>query len=364
MARSLAFWLENARSKENENTEEENIEIELHFNYWSLKKVKINCLDIGVRLCNIGEFDSINFYLPFDYNNLQYQPGLGKTVCTSDGLISAIFNCFEREIKPDHRLGFFDIDFSQSKKERPIRFFTQLLPESEDSSGGVQITEESDQDNKGCILKFPSSLFNFDKSRDGYFRFRIVLSDEDEKSISIKDEPDWALITNHFEKSEIIDFRVNETRNLPDKVKRFITDKSYLKKIHFFLIRDTRSEYKMSHAAYFRCRLLESDLWDRYLNINEKNKNKKQMLIYHWKVDNNEGIDHFSAFAKFSGRRIAWWQALFIILVILILGVCSGLLANYFWKKIENNVACHELTNETLFNIPKENESLFFVSIA
>lgn len=332
MARSLAFWLEKDRSKDNENNEAEDTRVELHFNYWSLKEENINYLDIGVRLSSVGEFDSINFFLPFDSNNLKYEPELGKTICENAGLISAIFNCPERNIKPDHNLGFYDIDFSRSKNEQPIRFFTQLLPESPDSPGGVTKTSESDKENKGCILKFPKTLFEFDENRDGYFRFRIRLNNEDEKSISTINKPTWSTITNYFEVSEIIDFRVNESRNLPDKVKRNLRDSNYLKKIHFFLIRDTRSEYKMSHFLYHRCRLLESDLWDKYLGINDQNvnksNNKKQMLIYHWKNDDDNGIDHFSAFAKFSERKIECKQILIVVLIIISLGTVSGLFAN------------------------------------
>lgn len=358
MARSLAFWLEKDRSKDNENIEAENTKVELHFNFWSLKKDKINCLDIGVRLSSIGEFDSINFFLPFDSNNLNYEPGLGKTVCENAGLISAIFNCPERKIEPDHNLGFYDIDFSRNKNERPIRFFTQLLLESSDSPGGVTKTSESDKENKGCILKFPRTLFKFDENRDGYFRFRIRLNDEDEKSISTINKPTWSTVTNYFEVSEIIDFRVNESRNLPDKVKKNLTDSSYLKKIHFFLIRDTRSEYKMSHSLYDRCRLLESDLWDKYLGINDQNgnkhksNNKKQMLIYHWKNFNDIGIDHFSAFAKFSERRIRLPQILIVLALIMSLGTISGLMANNMPALIEClSSSSHTRDNLSAFTI-------------
>ncbi|SFM58739.1 hypothetical protein [Nitrosomonas communis] len=357
MARSLAFWLENFCPTDNEN---EKTEAELHFNYWSLKEEKINYLDIGVRLSKIGQFDSINFYLPFDFNSLKYEPELGKTVCTSDGLISAIFNCPESNIKPNRENGFYDIDFSLSKKEQPIRFFTRLLAENDNSPGGVKITPQDEKD-KGCILKFPRNLFVFDDNRDGYFRFRIGLSNEDEKSITTIDKPNWSIVTNHFVESEIIDFRVNESRNLPDKVKIFLTDKRYLKKIHFFLIRDMYSEYKMSHAAYFRCRILESDLWGKYLFINgneqtqkQKQKQKqKQMLIYHWKGQNNEGIDHFSAFAKFSGRKIHFKQITLVLLFILVLGVLSGLLSNYIWKKLETHVVSSEQTHDSSLDVQK-----------
>lgn len=331
MARSLAFWLENAHSKINDNNEVKTNKVELHFNFWSLKKDGINYLDIGVRLIDVGEFDSINFFLPFDSYNLQYQPELGKIICENSGIISAIFNHPERRIETDHRLGYYDIDFSPSKNEQPIRFFTQIQHENADSHDGVKISPESDKENKGCIIKFPRALFKLDCNRDGYFRFRIRLSEEDEKSISTINLPSWSTITNYFEESEIIDFRVNESRNLPEKVKRNLINSSYLKKIHFFLIRDTRSEYKMSHSFYNRCRLLEFELWDKYLKINEKkeNKNKKQMLIYHWKEFNDNGIDHFSAFAKFSERKIGIKQIIAVVSIIICLGTLSGLLANF-----------------------------------
>jgi hypothetical protein len=344
VARSLAFWLENLCSNNIESAQIKKNQVELHFNFWSLKKDKISYLDIGVRVSNVCKFGSINFYLPFDSDRLRYVPQLGKTVCENTNLISAIFNCPDIFIQPNSNQGFYDIDFTSRRNERPIRFYTQLLVATENSPGGVQISPQSDNENKGCNLKFPSNLFTLDPERDLYFRFRINLNDEDEKSISTIYEPTWSSFTNYFEVSEIIDFRVNESRNLPDKVKSNLTDSSYLRKIHFFLIRDTLSEYKMSHSIYNRCRLLESDLWDKYLGVNDQNgsnqvnNNKKQMLIYHWKEikkDDDNGIDHFSAFAKFSDRTISGRQVLIVVVIIIFFGTLSGLLANNLPNLIE-----------------------------
>ena len=61
--------------------------------------------------------------------------------------------------------------------------------------------------------------------------------------------------------------KVNEIRNLPKEIRNNITNKSYINKIHLFLIRDGKSEFKMAHDSYKRCRILESELWDKYLDL-------------------------------------------------------------------------------------------------
>jgi hypothetical protein len=339
-----------------------NTEVELHFNYWSLKekrkwysplrllpenKGKIRYLDIGVRITNASDSESVNFYLPFEITSMVYRHELGEKICKNNELISAVFNCPIESISPQRSTAYCDIDFSQKKDERPIRFFTQL----EVSSKGVKIEPiTTEKRHKGCVITFPKSIFEHTEGRDSYFRFRIELSQSDEKSILNVDKPFFRAVTNDHEVSEIVDFRINETRNLPVEVSKQLTSSASLKKIHFFLIRDSRSEHKMSDANYKRCRILENDLWGEYLELDPERKARKfddPMLIYHWVSSDKNGIDHFATFSKFSSKPIRWPQMWAVIFVSLLTGFAASFFTNYVWQFVDNSVG-YDDNNESV----------------
>lgn len=357
MARSLAFWVENPSQVEKEVTETNrdgksvkekesfNTDVELHFNYWSLKEGSVNYLDVGVRLSKVGRFDSLNFYFPFDFDSLTYQPQLGVKICNDHELISAVFNSPVIKSQPNGATGVFDITLSDREEQPLLRFITQLQAAKKDSPGGVVIEAQNDDEKgNGCTLRFPENLFSFKDGVDGYFRFRIVLSKSDKKNISSVHKPRGALLTNHFEKSEIVDFRINESRNIPEKIRKKLSGESHIHKVHFFLIRDASSEYKMGNSKYDRCRLLEEDLWNKYLDIDSV-KGQDQMLIYHWKdkAESEKGIDHFASFAKFTQRKVTGWDLLLIIVLIFVFGVGSSLLTNFIWSNGDSDVQCDTL---------------------
>ncbi|MCP8686082.1 hypothetical protein [Marinobacterium sedimentorum] len=351
MARSLGFWLEKPRPDGDNNTK-----VELHFNYWSLNNGLTNYIDIGVKISEAGLFDSINFYLPFNIDQIDYKPDLGKRVCENLVLVSAIFNSPAKHESHTETKGVYDFSFTTDTESPQLRFFTQILLAS-DSLGGVTLERSNHENEKGCLLKFPRDLFEIEtkvdtKTKfDNYFRFRVILKSDAHRSISQIYEAKDSFITNHFEKTEMVDFRVNETRNLPEKIRANLNDHSHLSRIHFFLIREANSEYKMSHSQYSRCRILEDDLWNKYLEQDDSSKKKKkqsQMLIYHWKTkEKEEDIDHFSAFAKFTRRNVTNLNILVILVVLVALSIFSGLLTNLTWSSMHKEVESCELADGT-----------------
>ncbi|WP_273023479.1 hypothetical protein [Rheinheimera sp.] len=333
MARSLAFWLDSVDTRVPQSTH-----VELHFNLWTLRSKKINYLDIGVRLKNAANLKSVNFYVPFDSRTTKYDHELGKIVCNNEELINAVFNRPFKDRQQMSSDGYYDWVFVSKDGNEPIRFFTHLQTETPSFPQGVKITDEpTENGKKGFRLSFPFALFNQEQGRDSYFRFRLKLSQTDTLNILTKDRPTYSAVTNNHEVTETIDFRINETRNLPTTVSRSIRDKGFIKKIHFFLIRDGREEYKMSHINYKRCRILENDLWGQYLNT-DGNQLKEQMLIYHWTTKDDELIDHFSAFAKFSSKPVRWPQILAVLLVTVLAGFFSSMFTNFVWQKVEKPV--------------------------
>ncbi|EOX1290286.1 hypothetical protein RDG66_11370 [Vibrio cholerae] len=346
MASSLGFWLD-----KNEKNQDDTLEVnsELHINYWVLPNDNINYLDIGVKLTNessdeniFSKIQNIVFYLPFEKKYIEYDSELGNVVCSDHELLSAIFNSYVTETSSVTGSGIHYISLPDDKK---MNFYTQIDQENGDGVQGVKINELNDKKEKGVQITFPMVLFNNKNSSDipMYFRFRIkILDNKAVNKISNVTKPTSPTILGDFSRIEVIDFRINEARNLPYKIRKKVIDFQSINVIHFFLIREATSEFKVSHSDYIRCRLLETELWDKYLGLKDT---KSKKLIYHWKQktsgykskkNNNpsseEFINHFSAFAKFSSNTIPKRAAGFVLLLSILIGIISGLATNYIWS--------------------------------
>ncbi|MCX7097709.1 MAG: hypothetical protein NTV43_07360 [Methylococcales bacterium] len=365
MAKSLAFWLEGSKK--------ENTSIELHFNFWRLnmgsKKEEINYLDVGVKFKCLENIDSIKIFFPFKITKDNYVDSLGRTLSENKELIAAIFNARVDSLKTVSQ-NVVDICFVNNKKDT-LRVFSQIELSEQGSSNGVNITHQDG----GSILSFPKNLIicsTNGKNDDifGYFRFRIKLNSEDKKSISQLYVSKDAKFLSRMESIEIVDFRVNEVRNLPQKIVSCLSNDSCITSVHFFLIRETNSEHKLSHSEFKRCRILEKNLWDSYLSVPSDISIPDQMLIYHWKeplqkLDEQKYLDNFSAFAKFSTITVTWGTVCFFLGFLLIWGAFSGVLGNALYSipsrfaDAPTESTCHNentnilMDNKTKFESPQ-----------
>ena len=371
MAKSLAFWLEGSKS--------DDTSIELHFNFWLLNmgsKKEINYLDVGVKYKCLENINSINIFFPFTITKNNYIHNLGSTLSKNRQLIEAIFNA-RIELESPITENILDISFVKDKTDR-LRLFSQIEID-EKGSNGVKIIPQDD----GSILSFPKKLITCatkkpttdenraedkDKEVFGYFRFRINLNSEDKKSISQLYVPKDAKLKllSRIESTEIVDFRVNEIRNLPPKIVSYLSNDSCITSVHFFLIRETNSEHKLSHSEFKRCRILEKNLWDIYLSVPPGISIPDQMLIYHWKEplkkpDEQKYLDNFSAFAKFSTITVTGWTVTCFLVFILAWGAFSGVIGNYVYSILQTkfcnvpveNALPNENTNPLLDNKTK-----------
>lgn len=349
MAKSLAFWLEGI------NTEDH--EIDLHVNYWLLHQntdSELSYLDIGVKFSGLhgpSNVDgNINVYFPFKITNDNYHPSLGELVCSRTDLIQTIFNARHKSTSNSSNTSV-DIEF-ESKKEDILRVFTQISCSPE--NGGVRIVDTDE----GSTLLFPLKLLSVTKKTDphlpeqgdekgkilpGYIRFRIKLGAKETKVLSQSYKHSDSFILSRLESTEIVDFRLNEVRDLPGIVQSKNLIGAGIKNIHFFLIREVDSEYKQAHANFHRCRLLEKELWNEYLSLQPKDKMApKQMLIYHWKEsgkidkDSSEklqaSIEKFTAFAKFSKITVTYKNLFLFLFFALVIGAVSGAVGNVLFN--------------------------------
>lgn len=338
MGYSLGFWLEDNSTTTPTDNESKN-KVELHINYWSLEaKQSCNYLDIGLRLelKDFASFQSINFHFPFEIQKENYMGSLGSVICSTDDLIELIFN--ERLKSSFEGVNYKDINF-EGKNGEILRVYKQLEIGDEPSNLKFLVNNES----KSLRIQIPKSILNEtqtsfsgedEKKIYHYLRFRLKLTPEHVKILSQNYEPQDRLVVSKFEKTEIIDFRLNELRDLPAIVCNCLNQNFVLEQIHFFLIRDIHDELKLSHAKYKRCRLLEKEVWNPYLEFkNEQAALPKQMLIYHFQKnasDELKHIDRFNAFAKFVRVKVTLWSIALFIFSVIMLGSLGSLIATIF----------------------------------
>ncbi|MEO4186509.1 hypothetical protein ABH305_11675 [Acinetobacter pittii] len=340
MGYSLGFWLDHNKEK-GEIKVPKNC-VELHINYWSIEsKEKFHYLDIGVKLTlNNDNLESINFFFPFDLEIKDYMNNLGETICSRDELLELIFN--EKLRSTTEGPNYKDVIFEGDQKDS-LRIYKELdIVNGEDT---VELISNNDGTtrivfSKKLIKSFDDGLSN----KHHYFRFRLRLNPENVKKLSQNYDPQDRLVLSRFEKTEIIDFRLNELRDLPGSVCNILNNDYTLKQIHFFLIRDIHDELKLAHADYKRCRLLEKEVWKEYLIFSKKDLLlPSQMLIYHFcEGKKKEGvylhIERFNAFAKFARVKVTIRSLVVFIFSVVLLGAIGSIVATIFIENRPPNI--------------------------
>lgn len=347
MASSIAVWIADTNAPAKAHIKDR-IE-ELHFNFWLLNQEttkEISYLDIGVKFPELSTEEAIKIYFPFQVDKDNYIPVLGKKVADDVTLLEGIFNTKVTSISLKNTYQN-KIELDNGKK---LTFHTFLdLKETSKQPYGVDYYHIK----TGTILKFDHKLFtgfegkeNLSHETDSgtvenfYFRFRIKLQGSSKNAFFHRYKPAGNILLNLFQTTEIIDFRLNETRNLHSALHPELSFDSNISKIHFFLIREADSSFQQAHTNFTRCRLLENDLWEDYLNIEGTPdfKTPERMIIYHWKAgetskgkqeNGGAGIDHFTAFAKFLRVSGNFKTVLLVILTAVLLSVIGNVVSNY-----------------------------------
>jgi len=290
-------------------------------------------LDVGIKFSKTQKDQVINIFFPFNVKSHDYDSQLGLEVANDVLLLSTIFNSEVTSIAfRDNLYHHSDVSFLNVGKNKNdcVRFYTNIdLQEDENNplGSGVRLHDVKDE---GSILSFPMKNFRLEDGIDGYLRFRLILDPISKKALSTYYVPSDSFMLTTEESMEIIDFRVNEIRNTPVNVNSLQTFRSVLKKVHFFIIRDVKSEYVMSDKSYQRSRLLEGELWKKYLQSHHIKpiRDVPKMLIFHWKSDDSsKPLENFSAFAKFRHTRRSLW----IILRSIAIGLIFSIFANWLY---------------------------------
>ena len=162
-----------------------------------------------------------------------------------------------------------------------------------------------------------------------YYRIRINSNKLEEFYARYKPESPW--LESHATKTELIDFRVNEKRNLDRTLLEDMRNSGevHFKRVDYFVMREFKYDYVSSHKEMIRSRRLEEDLWDSYVGDDcECGKT----IAYHWSWDEIPG---FNAFVKYRFLTSDIKTKVRFCLFLLAVGLIGGALGTLLIKLID-----------------------------
>lgn len=312
---------------------------ELHVNFWDLDNGLID-LDIGFLIKRLstkrsGYENSLIIHIPGVYDRAKFSD-LGGMFSDID-IASSIFNenievkqyngkatLITRIKKNNEKIAVLPLDIHDNN-------FVDIKADQETSSTKVQINFDKE------IAKLIKQDINYNYI---YTRFRI----NNIKKINFIDDfsPYDKNILSSYVRTKIFDFRVNESRWIPQRLQSFNgLDIIYPKVTHCFLTISRQYELG-NHSNNFKITrsLIEEPIWQRYLSTgnNSHKKDIDNSLGYHWKASISEsGIKFFGRFSKIHSSISRVY--IFITIMILI-----GILSSYLTSVIKEILGLSEIS--------------------
>ncbi|MBF2707171.1 hypothetical protein [Flavobacterium soyangense] len=237
--KSIAIWY-----KSLDSNVESNEKLDLHFNFWKIpngisKSHKF--LDIGIKLSNTKNIGLLKIYFPVKIETKDFEDIVEKFIHKVN-LVSAIFNENYKVISTATSKSF---EIRNTKNEFVFNIYK---------------TSTSDllfeQKHEGTII----SISIPQQEKANYFRFRI--KGDFINSLSTISVPTNSILESAFSEIEMIDFRVNEIRDLNHDLLEQIKGERLLKiqKQHFFFICSKDEELIGNHQPFLSCRNLENEV--------------------------------------------------------------------------------------------------------
>lgn len=303
--KSIALWY-----KADNNTSVSIEDVELHFNLWKLPSganTYLRFLDIGIKLKNTENISELKLYFPAKVICSEFEDIVSKFI-DKPSLVSSIFNENYKVISESTSKTF------QIKNANDELVFNIYKTSRDD----IKFEE-----------KFSGAIFSIavpKKSDPVYFRFRVKGSFI--SSLISTSSPKNAIIQSAFSEIEMIDFRVNEIRDLDPSLLEEInkSGKLTISKQHFFFICSNEEEVIGSHQPFIGCRNLENYRWNDYVGIPDI---KKQIfLAYHWK---DKDIQSSSILIKSKHEKNNWKTIIKYAVVALVIGLLIDFLGNWLY---------------------------------
>lgn len=334
--KSFGLWyqrkIEDKEISENAVTQENReaivSDISLHVNFWSLEDIPTSentstpYLDIGLKISNYYNLENVVFYCPFVLEK-KFIRDLSNKLAEKNNA-SIIFNA-DCEIQTKDSYTIVEVSESEKLLIFPLEqvIADVFSVESVQNGNGTQIVFRFGQ--------FRTYVEGVEKLKDLntlYIRFRIV--DRGLKQHMYFDsEPMNKSFESAFSGTRIIDFKVNEKRNIEENVRAEIIVKKQewvkLKNIHFLIMVPSSYDLTSFYKGPMTCRELEENLWDDYLG-EHIDFNKGHVLAYHWK---GKDVEDFSCLVKVNYSRAKKKTIFAYALSVISLGILSSLIVTF-----------------------------------
>jgi len=193
----------------------------------------------------------------------------------------------------------------------------------------------NDKENES-IITIDVSDFKINNDVNAYIRFRI--HGKELKNLITNKKIYDNFFKTYSENNEIIDFRLNEKRSMPEGLVNLISGQKefQVKAIHFLLLMDMKYTLAATGLNY-SARALEPNLWTEYIGCDIKDA---QFIGYHWKKkleyrldEKNKPIyvDNFNSLIRIEEKKCN-----FFTIAIYIIGlIFFSVLSNYIYDLIK-----------------------------
>lgn len=333
---NIVCWGEPTESNKRSISEAEALEAEFHFNYWpksvSDHTQKTPYLDIGVKFCKYADLDSFHFWFPNptkkQHHFTHYFKKIHSTTLTEENfedlgcllkdneLASSIFNqnlhIASDATKPKQ------LQVTNISKEVDNRFIIYELTKED-----IHISSNLD----GIDLTiYMTNIISVSNSSPIYVRFRLKgdFLKSIERIVKVKNK----LFQSAFTQTSYIDFRFNDTRSMHKSLREHYLNKKHLKlkisKVHFLLM--TRSEEEVTTPANISARILEPNIWTKYLT----HKICNVCVANHWRfsMKNDNAFDTCIVYARYKVLHCNMTTIFLYILLLLIMTLIFNLISN------------------------------------
>jgi hypothetical protein len=280
---------------------------EFHCNYWRVagdpdfkgKNGKVrDFLEIGIWLSRPALIEKVCLFLPQSLN------------------ASAVEDCGPYFARVDIAEGIFNEPLTSNSRRGPqsvelirdgspyCRVHIFLDDEGKPDSRQLAVLQIAE----GSLLSVTREAMdeictNLPAECPAYFRIRVYVEKKEPfvRAITPRDR----FFQSGFDEIEYVDFRLNEARTLPDRVETIMradganSSRVPFTRVAFLTAIPVLADVTLSSNQPHKNRLLEHDFWNDYVPSGIPDG----MMVYHWRTDNEVGVEDFSAFVKLQTRR-------------------------------------------------------------
>lgn len=282
---SFALWYKEKKSK---GKKKQKVKFDLHMNFWSEslmgkgdKNKEIPFLDVGIKVYNFRRVKEFIFQCPFELNRDEIFDLHNKIIDKNNAQI--IFNT---DVEIETKKGYSLLNLNGKEK-----MLVCSVPKSD------KCIENIDDDRTNIIFDLQALHRYIEKKKEDYegidelyIRFRIQSNTLINKVYSDWEEMDKSF-QSRFSGTRILDFKINEERNLnQDDNKNYLIagyEVALFKNIHLLMIELASCDVQSFADGKMTCREVENDLWGDYCGENILDDGK-QVLAYHWKFSEEE----------------------------------------------------------------------------